>query len=903
MNHTTIKMITGRLSLRSPQRESLEALARALATNDHAMLNPKRDVPLLLQALQADFPTLKDFERDFPSLCFALATGVGKTRLMGAFISYLYLAHGIKNFFVLAPNLTIYDKLIGDFSPDNPKYVFKGMAEFATYPPRIITGDNYEEQGRYYSGVLSPITINIFNIAKINSEVRGGKAPRIKRLSEYLGDSYFNYLSKLEDLVLLMDESHRYRASAGVRALNELNPLFGLELTATPFVETAKGAIPFQNVIVDYPLARAMDDGFVKEPAVATQRNFNAENYSKEEIERIKLQDGIRLHEQTKVELLTYAHENDLPVVKPFMLVIARDTTHAKQLRELMEADSFFSGNYRGKIIQVDSSKSGADEEEMIRRLLSVESVNEPTEIVVHVNMLKEGWDVTNLYTIVPLRAANARTLIEQSIGRGLRLPYGKRTKVEAVDRLSIVAHDRFQEIIDEANKADNPLRLKQLILERDDDDPSTESVSVVSNLDAAITGKQTTGSKGTEYTPTHHKTADKPVFNGVAEQEVAKVTYKVIQELQRQPDTAPTVEALQQADVQQKIVDAVNERLTGEQRGLFAEAEQTNLADVVSKTTELVIQQTINIPRIYLAPKAQVKSGYHPFTLDVSSLSLQPTERDVVVQSLQTNLQVDTLKAQVGIMESRPENYIIHALVDYDDICYDEHADLIYDLAGQVVTHLQSYLSADEVHNVLDSNRQLLAKNLYIQMQKHYWEDSSEYEVEVKQGFTSLKECAYTAAAGQVVQSYRNTVTETGKIKQLLFGNFQRCLYPLQKFDSDTERQFAVLLERDAQKWFKPVKGQFKLFYKDGVEHPEYVPDFVAELEDVILMVETKASKDMDNELVKIKAAAATAWCKNASDYLLHNGGKAWKYLLIPYTEVKEANMLKSYVQQFVEA
>ena len=902
MNHTTIKMITGRLSLRSPQRESLEALARALATNDHAMLNPNRDVPLLLQALQADFPTLKDFERDFPSLCFALATGVGKTRLMGAFISYLYLAHGIKNFFVLAPNLTIYDKLIGDFSPDNPKYVFKGIAEFATYPPRIITGDNYAEQGRYYSGVLSPITINIFNIAKINSEVRGGKAPRIKRLSEYLGDSYFNYLSKLDDLVLLMDESHRYRASAGVRALNELNPLFGLELTATPFVETAKGAIPFQNVIVDYPLARAMDDGFVKEPAVATQRNFNAENYSKEEIERIKLQDGIRLHEQTKVELVTYAHENDLPVVKPFMLVIARDTTHAKQLRELMEADSFFSGNYRGKIIQVDSSKSGADEEEMIRRLLSVESVNEPTEIVIHVNMLKEGWDVTNLYTIVPLRAANARTLIEQSIGRGLRLPYGKRTKVEAVDRLSIVAHDRFQEIIDEANKADNPLRLKQLILERDEDDPSTESVSVVSNLDAAITGKQTTGSKGTEYTPTHHKTADKPMFNGVAEQEVAKVTYQVIQELQRQPDTAPTVEALQQADVQQKIVDAVNERLTGEQRGLFAEAEQANLTDVVSKTTDLVIQQTINIPRIYLAPKAQVKSGYHPFTLDMSSFNLQPTERGVVVQSLQTNKQVDALKAQVGIMEARPENYIVRALVDYDDICYDEHADLIYDLAGQVVAHLQRYLSADEVHNVLDSNSQLVAKNLYTQMQKHYWEDNSEYEVEVSQGFSSLKECSYTATAGQVVQSYRNTVTATGKIKQMLFGNFQRCLYPLQKFDSDTERQFAVLLERDAHKWFKPVKGQFKLFYQDGVEHAEYVPDFVAELEDVILMVETKASKDLDSEEVKAKSAAASAWCKNASDYLLHNGGKAWKYLLIPHTEVKESNTLKSYVQKFVK-
>src|SRR6185312_15047503 len=113
------------------------------------------------------------------------------------------------------------------------------------------------------------------------------------------------------------------------------------------------------------------------------------------------------------------------------------------------------------KVIQVDSSKTGAEEDEMVARLLKVEHTEEPTEIVIHVNMLKEGWDVTNLYTIVPLRAANARILIEQSIGRGLRLPYGRRTGVTAVDRLNIVAHDRFQEIIDEARKSDSPIRLQ----------------------------------------------------------------------------------------------------------------------------------------------------------------------------------------------------------------------------------------------------------------------------------------------------------------------------------------------------------------------------------------------------------------------------------------------------------
>ena len=92
-----------------------------------------------------------------------------------------------------------------------------------------------------------------------------------------------------------------------------------------------------------------------------------------------------------------------------------------------MQSDQFFEGRYKDKVIQVDSSRTGAEEDEMVQRLLAVESADEPTEIVIHVNMLKEGWDVTNLYTIVPLRAANARILIEQSIGRGLRLPYGKR--------------------------------------------------------------------------------------------------------------------------------------------------------------------------------------------------------------------------------------------------------------------------------------------------------------------------------------------------------------------------------------------------------------------------------------------------------------------------------------------
>ncbi len=453
-----VNAISARLSLRAPQRESLEILARVA---ELVPLSKQYDLGSLHPAVQAEFSSVEDFERDFPSLCFALATGVGKTRLMGAFISYLRLAKDIKHFFVLAPNLTIYNKLIDDFTPNHPKYVFQGIAEFAQNPPEIITGDNYES-GRGVRGMDlldEGIHVNIFNVSKINSEVRGGKAPRIKRLSEYIGESYFDYLASLDDLVLLMDESHRYRASAGVRAINELNPVLGLELTATPQIEQGTKSTPFKNVIYSYPLASALADGYVKEPAVATRENFDADNYTEEQLEELKLKDGVRIHESAKVELEVFARQHDRPIVKPFMLVVAQDTQHANDIVSAIQNDAFFEGRYKDRVITVHSKQRGEEADETVARLLAVEDPNEPTEIVVHVNKLKEGWDVTNLYTIVPLRAGRSRTLVEQSIGRGLRLPYGERVGVPAVDRLTIVAHDMFQAIIDEANNPDSIIR------------------------------------------------------------------------------------------------------------------------------------------------------------------------------------------------------------------------------------------------------------------------------------------------------------------------------------------------------------------------------------------------------------------------------------------------------------
>jgi type III restriction enzyme len=127
--------------------------------------------------------------------------------------------------------------------------------------------------------------------------------------------------------------------------------------------------VPFKNVILDYPLGKAMADGFGKEPAVVTRKNFRATGMAPEAIEMMKHQEGVRLHEPVKVELETYARESENVIVKPFVLVIARDTTHAKQLIDLIQSDAFFEGRYKEKVIQVDSSKTGAEEDEMVERL------------------------------------------------------------------------------------------------------------------------------------------------------------------------------------------------------------------------------------------------------------------------------------------------------------------------------------------------------------------------------------------------------------------------------------------------------------------------------------------------------------------------------------------------------
>jgi type III restriction enzyme len=883
-----VNTIANRLSLRPPQRDSLEILARLC---DIVPLEKNTDVAQALKTVQAEYVTVTDFERDFPSLCFALATGVGKTRLMGAFIAYLFKAEGIRHFFVLAPNLTIYNKLIADFTPNTPKYVFQGIADFAVEPPEIITGDNYESGRGVRGGRLfeSNVHVNIFNISKITStETPKGaektNVPRFRRLQEYIGQSYFDYLSKLDDLVLLMDESHRYRASAGMKAIGELKPILGLELTATPHVERGGGTHLFQNVIYAYPLSSAMTDGFVKEPAVATRENFNPKNYDDAGLERLKLEDGIRIHENTKVELEVYARENGKPIVKPFMLVIARDTGHADALMKAIEDEAFFECRYKGKVIQVHSKQSGEERDETVEQLINVEKSDNPTEIVIHVNMLKEGWDVTNLYTIVPLRAANSKTLVEQSIGRGLRLPYGKRTGVGAVDRLTIVSHDKFQDIVDYANSPDSVIRggLKVVYISDERSKVVIAEPEIMQRIQplAVAEGKS-------EYKVEQPKL----LFENPKEQEAAKATLDVIR---REFEHLPRSADLTKPEIQKQIVEKVKEIITPVQQELEGIAEAVNVAEVVAKTITLRNELSIDIPRITVQPVGDVTRGYREFNLNLAGIRLQPVDNEILIQELHRREQHRLMSGTGIVSEAKLEDYLVRGLIDFNDICYDDHAGLLYKLAGKVVAHLRSYLkNEDEVLNVLQYHQQALVNLTHAQMQEHYEEKAAAYEAHVSKGFTTLRPNNYSAPAGETERDFRAPVSDKQDIRKMLFAGFGKCLYRVQKFDSDSERRFAMVLENDKEvlKWFKPAKGDFQIYY---ASEASYEPDFVVETKTVKFLCEPKAANEMNDAEVLAKAKAAAKWCALATTHEKQHAGKPWTYVLIPHDVITDNKTLQ---------
>lgn len=904
-NLYSIQALKNHMSLRLPQYEALAILDDLMSS-----LNFQQSDKELQKIIHEKYPIFRDFERSFPSLTFALATGVGKTMLMGAFITYLYANHDIKNFFIVAPNLTVYNKLIKDFNdPSYKKYVFKRLNVFLQNPPHVITGDTYKDIAGGQQSIAQSITINIFNIGKINAEVRGGKEPQVKRPWEVLGQSYFDYLVKLPDLVVLMDESHHYRADRGMAVINELNPLLGLELTATPQVESSKGAIKFKNVVYEYSLAKAINDGFVKEPAAATRKNFDTKKYYPNEIDHIKLTDGILIHRNTQAELAAYAVNEGVPLVKPFVLVVCKDTTHAGEIMEYLTSEDFYDGYYADKVIELHSNQRGSEKDENIQQLLSLEAEDNIIEIVVHVNMLKEGWDVTNLYTIIPLRTAASLTLREQTIGRGLRLPYGKRTGNPTVDRVTIVAHDKFEEIINAANEETSIIKQENIIVIEDDEDFGKEKEKVTPKtqfddyIDQMERKKRYARSDEKKKEITEDIEAARAV--GLAIDEILSqpvniaVPIALVQPIKDKPvggtltaQTPPpqakivatiiTTRDLDKPEVVELIREKAKQHLEkdGQMRLAFDDID-TKIKTAIAPTIEQKIRFTIDIPDIVVIQTNQQVKLYKDFELSTSwGLDFDVPTTEIIIENLKDN-EITTLSDDIPlVLPDSLENIIIGEILNLaPGVNFRLYEDLFYNLTEQALAHIGKKKDQSGLEKTVYQYKKDIAKRIWEQMESHSELSPPEYEVKLLRAVTPILQQDYTKFKEDEIVKYTANIPAY-EIRKKVVGHFNKACHTAYKFDSVPEHVFSIVLERsdNVLKWMRPALGQFKIHY--GTR--QYQPDFVVETTDNIYIVEIKASNRTDDLEVKLKAKAARAYCENVNTIYAGTGAKEWKYMLL---------------------
>ncbi len=375
------------------------------------------------EAVQKIVEAIHDDE--FHEVVCDLATGVGKTYITAALIDYL-AAEGVRNILIVTPGKTIQDKTIANFTPGSPKFV-----PGAQYPLQLVTADNFQ-RGQLGDVLHDPDVVKLF-VFNVQQLIRpSAKTSRkVRDLDEVIGGKLYEHLQDADDLVVIADEHHVYRSSATAfsRGVRELTPRALVGLTATP------DKADLDKVIYRYSLGEAIADELVKTPVIV---------YRKDGIKDwpTQLADACHLLSVKAGAYRAYAEGSGVPVVHPVLFVVCQSITEAKDAAALLAGEHYLGD--AEKVLVVTSESPDAD----LAALAAVESPDSPVRAVVSVDKLKEGWDVKNIAVIVALRALASDTLTEQILGRGLRLPFGRRVSNATIDQVDIVAHDSYAKLL-----------------------------------------------------------------------------------------------------------------------------------------------------------------------------------------------------------------------------------------------------------------------------------------------------------------------------------------------------------------------------------------------------------------------------------------------------------------------
>ncbi|OUN38140.1 restriction endonuclease [Faecalibacterium sp. An77] len=859
------------MSLRKPQQEALSYLDAISTHCDY-----KNDSKVVIEVVATEYCEKQrkikvDDKFDFPSFCYAMATGIGKTRLMGASIYYLYKTKGYRHFFILAPGNTIYEKLRKESNLNHPKYIFKGL-ESEMGRPKVYDGENYDSYPVRYEQMSlqfeksSEIELFIFNIGKIFNSKTDTQF-NFHKFKETLGMSFAEVLSSFDDLVICMDEAHRYYAPASMKAINFLKPVLGLEFTATPKSTN--------NVIYAYDLARGAVEGYLKTPVVMGRSNMAG--YNAEDIEEMKIRDGLTLHEHRKGVIRQFCNDNGLPYVKPIVLIACRDTNHAKEIRTLIDNDRFLNGRYKGKVIEIHSNMKGDESEENIRLLLSIEYTQNPVEIVLHVYKLKEGWDVNNLFTIIPLNAAKSDILAMQTIGRGLRLPFGQTTGNEDIDTLDIVAHDHYRELVDEIKNSDifRYRDLDKSVVEPSDtvDISSPVDEDQLTIFDFAVTDA---GVKSFSEINTNTKT----------QQELYEAYLKAFGSGKKQEQIP--------SDMQQLTMEQIFGTEAGNAATKPDEITHDSPVDGKGKkplSKDEFVQKikeysgkAISVPKILVQTTSEVKFNRFEVKRNISDfeVAMAKIERfDAINQQLLTAVDAQILEVDDAL------NTLACMLLDSISELSYEDADFIIDVVDQYLAQIDG--NEEDKRKIVRRYASLIVSDIRKQIFEHTECKTEDIHIVQKDLILFRKFVKNVKKDGRV--RFDKPFTDKANIKKYLFTGYKKAYYTENAFDSDPERLFSIILEEDPDviRWIKPPLNQLGLFWQAG---QQYNPDFLVETTSGKFMVEVKASNEITADEVVTKAREGIKWCHFAST--ADPDHKVWEYRLISDDNIKLGNTCK---------
>ncbi|NLT07337.1 MAG: DEAD/DEAH box helicase family protein [Solirubrobacterales bacterium] len=413
-----IDEIAARFDLRAPNRDALAAIVERLAAAGG----------------------------DYRELVADLATGVGKTFLMAALVEYLAV-QGVRNVLVVTPGSTIQRKTLDNFDRASGRYV--AGADIA---PALVTPENFRNAT---TGALlrdpTRLKVFVFNVQQLIRPTDKA-ARRVREDDEHLGEALYTQLETADDLVVIADEHHVYnrRARAFNGAIRDLRPLALVGLTATPDPADA------DRIAFRYTLGEAIADGHVKVPVIVYRKDGTRD-------ERTQLADACQLLRQKELAYAAFRDASpDAPEVEPALFVVAQSIEHSREVGQILAQPGLIGDP--GAVLEVTSESS----DDALRELSEVERPGSPIRAIVSVNMLREGWDVRNIAVIVALRRLASQTLTEQILGRGLRLPFGRRTGVPAVDQVDLVAHDSYRQLLEQKDVLQQRIAARAETLEVD---------------------------------------------------------------------------------------------------------------------------------------------------------------------------------------------------------------------------------------------------------------------------------------------------------------------------------------------------------------------------------------------------------------------------------------------------